>query len=454
MKLRPIFVVAVSLCLGALAYAQDAQEGPTPAYQNDAGPAHLGDEAPSLATDNDAETRNVVVAGFSVGAVYDNNGLYHSTAAPYYTSDTRYFIEPNIGFRRTFSEGDWTLSYSPGVSISQHDTSENQYSNNFAGELNWKPSSLFQFHARQDYSLTDNPFESVGNVQLLPSLGGLYGPNYDGVLPQTRRTSLVSTVDMTYRVADHSAVGLTGGYQRYDYDALNLGGGVLAFPFVDSDVYNGSAFYSQQLSSVVNAGVQLSYVDIYSRGAMVSRTQAPAPMVFIKATPSARLSFTLYAGPQYARTRDVLTIGGLFSTAVYSHSWYPTYGGSLTWSGHRNAFDVQAMRRISNGSGVLDAVQNSNAGIGYRLRMLQHLTGELRANWADNKGIGVLSSGGDTFSSTWLGGGPIFELKRSLALRVEAAYVHQSDMYLSGAAGNHCLVQASLDYHFRKNLGD
>jgi hypothetical protein len=186
---------------------------------------------------------------------------------------------------------------------------------------------------------------------------------------------------------------------------------------------------------------------------MVSRTQAPAPMLFVKITPGTHLSFTIYGGPEYARTRDVLTIGGLFSTVVYSHSWYPTYGGSLSWSAHRNAFDLQAMRRISNGSGVLDAVQNTGAGAGYRLRMLQHLVGELRANWTDDKGIGALSSG-SSFHSTWLGGGPIFELKRSLDLRVEAAYVHQSDIGLGSAAGNHCLVQASLDYRFRKNLGD
>ena len=453
MKLCPIFVVALLLLLGPAAYAQNAQDEPTPSYQEPSGPSHLGDEAPALATDSDIETRNVLVAGFSMGAAYDNRGLYHTGASPYYSSDTRYFLQPSIGLRRRFSEGDWTLSYTPGASISQHDPGDSQYSNNFAGDLNWKPNSNFQFHARQDYSITDNPFQSVGNVELLPALGGPFGPNYDGVLPQTRRTSLVSTADLTCRVAEHSAVGLTGGYQRYDYDAVNLGGGTLLFPFVNSDVYTGSAFFSQQLSPAVNAGVQLAYIDIYSRGAMVSRTQAPSPMLFVKYTPNAHLQITLYGGPQYSRTRDVITVGGLFSTVVYEHRWYPTYGGSLSWGGRRNAFDLQGMRRISNGAGVLDAVQETNAGAGYRLRFTQRLLGEVRTNWSDEKGIGALSSG-SYFHSIWAGGGPVLELKRSLALRLEAAYVHQSQLGLSTAFGNHFLLQASLDYRFHKNLGD
>ena len=68
---------------------QDAQEVPRPVAEETAGPAHLGAEAPALAIDTDLEVRNLLVAGFSLGGVYDNEGLYHSGVAPYYSSDMR-----------------------------------------------------------------------------------------------------------------------------------------------------------------------------------------------------------------------------------------------------------------------------------------------------------------------------------------------------------------------------
>ncbi len=101
---------AIILCLGmtTLVYAQDTQdtqEVPRPVAEETAGPAHLGAEAPALAIDTDLEVRNLLVAGFSLGGVYDNEGLYHSGVAPYYSSDARYFVQPSIGFQRTFSTG-------------------------------------------------------------------------------------------------------------------------------------------------------------------------------------------------------------------------------------------------------------------------------------------------------------------------------------------------------------
>lgn len=450
MKVSSILAVLLTLGLASAALAQDSQDPPKPAVEEQSGPSHLGGEAPTLAIGTDIESRNVLVAGFSMGAAYDTRGLYNSTTATY-SGDTRYFIQPSVAFQRTFSTGSWTLSYTPGVSFDPNSDSNSQYTQNLAGDMTWKPNSRLQLHARQDFSLTDNPFETVGRVDLLPGLGGPQGPNYDGVLPATKRTSLVSNVDVAYRVGEHSAIGFTGGFQKYNYDAT--ASSTTPFPYVNSEVVAGSIFYSHQFSSILNAGVQFAYMDIYSTGAAVSRTQAPAPMLFVKLTPNTHTEVTLYAGPEYARTREVLSLGILGNVAVYEHHWYPTYGGTLAWSGRRNAFDLQGQRRISNGGGVLEAVQSTSAGAGYRVRVAPKVLAELRANWSDEKGIGLLSNG-NYFQSLWAGGGPVFELNRSFSLRGDLAYVHQSQQGLAAVAGNHLLVQGSLDYRFHKSLGN
>jgi hypothetical protein len=449
MKFYLTILIVFSLGFATAGFAQDA-EVPKPVVVVSSGPSHLDSNAPSLALGSDTETGNVMVAGFSAGAAYDNRGLASGTPATY-SGDTRFFVQPSIGFQRRYDTGDWTLTYTPGVSISQHNSSDNQYTNNLAGDVNWKPNSRFALHGRQDYSLTDNPFETVGRVDLLPGLGGPLGPNYDGVLPETRRTSLVSNVDGSYRLSEHSSVGMTGGYQKYDFDALQSSTG--SYPFINSKVISGSVFYSQQLSATVNAGVQFAYSDIYSSGGEVSRTQAASPMLFVKWKPLPSTEVTLFGGPEYARTRDVVPLGVFGNIAVYGDGWRPTYGGTLAWSGGRTAFSVEGMRRISSGGGVLDAVQSTNAGAAYRARLRQRLLAEVRANWADEKAIGVLNYGA-YFRSLWAGGGPVFELSRSLALRMDVAYVQQSQQGIGAVAGNHVLVQGSLDYHFRKSLGN
>lgn len=444
MKTYLMILVVLSLGLATAGFAQDA-EVPKPVVVESNGPAHLDSNAPSLAMGTDTESGNTMIAGFSAGAVYDNRGLASGTPATY-SGDTRYFLQPSIGFQRRYSSGDWTLTYTPGLSMSQHDSNNNQYTNNLAGDLNWKPNSRFSLHGRQDFSLTDNPFETVGRVDLLPGLGGPLGPNYNGVLPQTRRTSLVTNADASYRLTEHSSVGMTGGFQKYDFDALNSTAG--NFSFINSKIISGSVFYSQQFSATVNAGVQFAYSDIYSSGAETSRTQVAAPMLFVKWKPIPSAELTLFGGPEYARTRDVLG-----SFAIYQGSWRSTYGGTLALSSGRSAFSVQGMRRISGGGGVMAAVQSTSAGAGYRARLQRKLLVELRTNWSDEKGIGLLNPG-SYFRSLWAGGGPVLELRRSLALRMEVAYVHQSQYGMGAIAGNHVLVQGSLDYHFRKSLGN
>ena len=439
-----ILAAVLSLGLANTAFAQEP-EPPKPMVQEETGPAHLGGEAPPLAIGSDIESRNVLVGGVSLGAAYDNRGLYNTTTSTF-SGDARYFVQPSIAFQRAYATGNWTLSYTPGVSYDSNNQNNTQYTQNLAGDVTWKPSERLQVHARQDYSLTDNPFETVGRVDLLPGLGGPLGPNYNGVLSDTKRTSLVSNLDLAYRVGEHSAVGFTGGFQKYNYEATTSS--TTPFPYVNSEVISGSAFYSHQFSEVVNAGVQLAYTDIYSTGAEVARTQAPAPMLFLKLTPNSQTEITLYAGPEYARTREVIA-----TLPVYEHHWFPTYGATLAWSGRRNAFNVQGMQRISNGSGVLEAVKDTNAGAGYRVRIAPRLLTELRANWSDQKAIGLVSSGA-YFQSLWAGGGPVFELTRLLSLRGDVAYVHQEQHGIGPVAGNHLLVQGSLEYRFRKGLGN
>ena len=102
---------------------------------------------------------------------------------------------------------------------------------------------------------------------------------------------------------------------------------------------------------------------------------------------------------------------------------------------------------------MLEAVRDTTAGAAYRFRVAKRLLSEVRADWSDEKAIGLLSQG-NYFESMWAGGGPVYELSRSFSLRADVAYVHQAQQGVAVVAGNHLMIQGSLDYRFHKGLGE
>lgn len=451
MKLFSFVAAILSLGMCATAVAQEVPaEGPKAPILDVSAPAHLGSEAPPLAMDSDVQSRNVMVLGFSVGGAYDTRGLYDSTTNTF-SGSARYFVQPSIAFQRTTNQGAWTLSYTPGFGYSPDDSNSNQYTHNVAGDVVWKPNGRLQLHLRQDYSRTTNPFETVGRVDLLPGLGGALGPNYTGVVPATRRDAIVSNMDVSYAIAEHTAFGFTGGFQKSDYTSTQAS--TAAFNYENSEVFTGSVFLSHQFSEIMSAGLQFAYSDLYSMGQDASRIQTPTPMMFVRLMPNTHVQFTFYGGAQFARAHETYDIGTLvFKIPVQEH-WYPTFGGSLAFSRRMQAFDITADQRVSNGGGVLAAVKSLNLGAGYRVRVAPLLLLEARVNYGNEKAIGVFNKG-DYFRSVWVGGGPTIQMSRSWSLRGEVAYVHQEEFGLSPVAGNHMIVQGSLDYRFKKNLGE
>ncbi|MDR3764597.1 MAG: hypothetical protein P4M01_10915 [Acidobacteriota bacterium] len=452
MKVFTFVAAILSLGMVGVAAAQSSMpDAPkTSLADGSSSSAHLGSVAPSLAMGGDLTSRNLLVFGVSTGASYDTLGLYNSTTGKF-SGDDRYFVQPSIAYQRTAAQGSFTLSYTPGFSYSPEDQNNDQYTQNAAVDFSYRPNYRWLIHGRQDYSRTDNPFETVGRVDLLPGLGGALGTGYNGVVPDTRRTDLVSNFDMTYAVGEHTALGFTGGYQKSQYDSTQSSSA--SFSYENSQSMNGSFFLSHQLSQQLTFGVQATYADYYTTGLERTRVQAPAPLLFIKVLPNPHMELTLYAGPQEARLHESYTSGGVTVTEPLRTNWYPNLGATLTVSRQRQAFSLNADERVSNGGGVLSAVRNVNASAGYRLRMMQHLTGEARVAFTNQKAIGTYSEG-DYLRSVWAGGGPSVELTHFLNLHCEVAYVHQEEHGLSPVAGNHLLVQGSLDFRFKKNLGD
>jgi hypothetical protein len=428
--------------LALIAVVTLSAQTPTP-------PAHLGSETPGLAVQEDPEYKNVLVGSVLASASYDTQALYTSTpGGGNYTGDFRYALQPSIGFQETRPHLSWTLSYTPGGSVSQHMTDQFQYTQNAGGELVWTPSTRVLLRLRQDYSLTTNPFEQVGREPLLPQLGGFFGPNYTNVLPYTKRETLVSNAELVFRLGPHTAVGFTGGFQKFDYTPINGFVPPSATNLIPSHTVNGSAFFSQQLSHSQTVGVQYAYIDIYSEPS--SRVQANDLMLFDRWQITPQHSLTVFGGGEYDRTRQ-------FEVIAIGNSWRPTGGLTYAWRGNRNALEIQGLRGISNGGGLMNASIMTSGSIGFRSRFTKRWVGDARFQIADQDSLDQTIK--ESFRSIWTGAGLVYEVNRHFSARVDYAYVHQSGQglpFLVGTQvfpGNQQLVQFSLDFHFLKPVG-
>jgi len=418
---------------------------------------HLSADAPSLVTQSDPDYKNVLFGSAMFGASFDTAGYSDANGAT--SSNIMYFVQPSIAFRQTVPTANWTLSYTPGVSISQHATDTTLFTHNLAGDGVWKATPRLTLHLRQDYSISTNPFETVGRVALLPDLGGYFGPNYDGVIPSSKRTAYVTNADISYRMTTHTSIGITGGYQQFDYASTS--NSLSSSALVNSTVFNGSVFVSDQISKRQTIGVQLAYTDIYSYGSQQSRVQAPAAFLFDTVRLTQHSLLTAFAGPEYSRSSmvtpitvlDPITLANVtVDLAISQRAWHPAAGVTYAWSGTQDAFTLDFSRRISPGGGLMSANVMTFGSAAFRTRLSKRWSTEERLS-VDNQDEIALLGPNASFRTLSAGGSLTREFNRNFSIRLDSAYISQTGNGLGFVPGNHGLVQITVDLHFLKGLG-
>ncbi len=439
----------------APAGSESTQSNATPAAS--AQPAHSTGEGPQLAVESDPEYKNVLVGNVMGSASFDDHGLSSQVTPGVQVSDARFAVQPSLAFQQTWQKMNWTLSYTPGVSISQHDVNDYQYTQNAGGQYVWQPSSRFRLQLRQDYTVTTNPFESVGREPLLPTLGGFTGPTSNNLLPANiKREMMVSNAEVMTRLSPHSALGFTGGYQKYNYGDVAGSDSTTPLTLTASHTYLGTAFYSLQVSPDMTIGVQSAVFDIFSdlQFSAPSRTQAYDAQLFDAWKLSPRSILTIFAGPEYSRDYEPQ-----LNLAISKH-WRPEAGVTYAWNGSKNAFTLDYVRRISDGGGLMGSALTNRGAAGLRSQLSRYWGLEERLEASDQLEVQGLVE----FQSYWAGIGLTRDLGRHLLFRLDYAHVRQITPglaslpstvkeLLSLSSGDHNLVQFSVDYHFVKPVG-
>lgn len=401
-------------------------------------------QMPSTSPRDDVEMTNVFKGTISVGSFFDDNAVIGAAPRQW---NLNYLITPSFDFEETRPRLDWGLTYAPGFIKSQNLPNRNLFSQDFGGHFTWLPSPHTSLSAQQTYVRSNNPFQQSATTP-----GPTISPNQTIFFPSLLQTSILSNAEYSYQFAEHSSIGLGGSFASERFDTTPKSGPTQSL--IRSQIASGNAYYSHQFSERNQLGVQYEG-QVLRFPARDARTTTHTFLFFdeMKLTPNA--TFTVYGGPEYSLTANqvVVNLGFIVITIpVRSNQWHTAAGAIYSWTGQRLAVTLNYTRRISDGGGLVGAVE-LNAGtatLSWRLTGRWSLTSTLTG--ADNQLLAIKTGQSElrTYSAR---AGTQYQLSRNLALEMSYERLNETGGFAGFPIGNHDLAAASITYSFLKPLG-
>jgi hypothetical protein len=169
---------------------------------------------------------------------------------------------------------------------------------------------------------------------------------------------------------------------------------------------------------------------------------------------SPSLTVSIFGGPQYSRTHEVVVLPLGFVTLqipVFSVQWNWAVGGAITKRTGNTVFQFTAQRQVSDGGGLIGAVVSSSVGASVRRRLPGRWDAIWSGGYANNSSLDTgVSSGG--FQSETAGFGLEHSLADRLSLRMRYDFQRQRGTGETPLLGNleRNLWSVQLLYQFRQ----
>lgn len=412
-------------------------------------PAPASGQLPRVVPLSEAESDNVAEFHITLRSSFDDGAL---SSAGRKTSDFRYSVFPSVAFMQKMPRFTWSLSYAPGVDISQRGLYADQFSHVFGGQMALQPTRRASFSIREEYLKSADPFAQLGQGIFESQPGPTGVPNQTLVLPNYTRTEIFSAAAFSYLVSDHTTFGINGRFGGQNYKNLPSSGPAAAL--IHSQMVSGGVYLSHQVSQQEAFGVQydaqnLKFVQ------QDSRTFTHSILFFdqFSFTPNSILS--VYAGPAYSLTRNQaqLNFGGLiFEFPVIKNSWSPSAGAIYFWRGERSSVEVQFTRRVTDGQGLLGAIYLDAGSAEFTQRLTPRWDMSLGINGGRDDLIG--GKGFGTELRTY-GGNARFSrrISQNVALSLFYQRINQSGSLANQIFRKHDIAGVSLEYSLLRPLG-
>jgi hypothetical protein len=394
------------------------------------------------------ERSNYLRGGLTFTSAYTDNAVGSVNGHP--VSDVSYSVWPTIALDETTTRSHLVLTYAPGFTFYQRESSLNEADQNASINFQYRLSPHVTFSARDGFQKSSNVFNQPDLASAGAVSGGTQEGNFSVIAPIADRLSNSGNVGLTYQFAANSMVGASGTFTNLHYPNQAEVPGLF-----DSESQSGQAFYAWRVSQMHYIGVTYQYQRLLSfptEGQNEAQTQAI--LVFYTLNPSKRFSISVFGGPQYA------DVGPQFLDTTSTpypafRSWNPAAGGSLGWQGRLSSLAISYSHLISSGGGLIGAVKTDSASASIRQQLSRMLSASVGGGYAGNDiltAVPLIGDNGHTVSGT---ASLQQQLGQHFNLQLGYTRLHQdySTVAVLAADPNTNREFVSISYQFSRPLG-
>ncbi len=406
-------------------------------------PALLGGKGASTAFVPKQERSNYLRGGINVTATYDDNALLASTGA---TSNTSVAIFPNFSIEQTTSRIRYTLGYAGGLTINENLGIGNQQAQNLNFDSQFRLSPHVNLRIAEVFSYTTGFFDAGTGTQIG---GGSGGPNPSLITPVSTERFNTTTVETNYHFAKNDLIGGSGSFYALHFSNVPEG-----TDLTDSQTASGSMFLLHRLFQGDWGGVAYRFDRItFDPGGGETLVHS----FTLVDTLSLENHFTLsgFIGPQYSVNQGLLP--GT-SQPTQSTDWSVAGGVEGGWRNLRTGVTAGYSRSVSDGGGVLGAVQLQNIHANFRRELVPGWAVALNFSHGTNQSVTVpFATSASSINLTSAGIALEHNVQNSIGLRVGYTHNFQEQFGLPapnptmGAHQN--LFYVTISYQWAKPLG-
>ena len=458
---RQIFALWAVLAVG-LAAAQDqpssnqAQDtAPAAAMVDDQrapAPALLTGESSSLSFAPELERSNYLRAGIGVGATYDDNAANTATAK---VGDFSYSILPNIQLDQTRARLHWTLGYAGGFTANQRLTQRNQASHDLSGTLQYRVSPHVDLRLSDAFLDVTGFLQQYQNGSVTPVTGPINQPNFTLITPLARNVNNTGNVDLSYQFSARDVIGVGGTF--YDSHFRDVPAG--STPLNDTSTRSGNAYYNRRLGAQNWAGVTYKFQHNEFGAANLNVTHSILFSDTFYLGGHTTLSF--YGGPEYSTLDTVFVTMNIappiisFATVSNTeHLLSGAFGASLGWQRSLTSLRLAVSRQVSDGGGILGAVQLTSVSGGIRRQLTKSTAADLNIMYGHNRELGSTFAGQSPFQSATGGVGLEQALGAHLVLGLDYYRDYQKgNLGIGDESVNHNRGAITISYSFTRPIG-
>jgi hypothetical protein len=396
---------------------------------------------------SEATEANVLFANLAVGAAVDDN---NNNSVMHPIGGAQYFADPSIAIEARHGHWAGELSYQPTLRVYVPSSSHiDLFNQAMGGTFHYEITKRLAIGLRQDYLRTFDPFQQLADTPLQPGIG--LGNRPGAVfLPDFRRTELLSQAEIDYRMAKYTSVGISSNFKQIQGNEL----GRQHKSLLDTNDTLGSAFVSHQFTARQAVGVQYEFLDIVFPG-KDTRTRTHGIFIFHQIAIREHLKFSAFAGPEYSRIHNQILLnlfGVIVPIPVSSTLWSAAGGAILDERTDRVGLQASFVRRISDGGGLLGAVEMNDAALNVRAKMAHRWVANFDGEMAQHTLLNEPAIG--KLQLLNVGAGVAYELDHELWIRALYQRAHElGESHSTLASANHNRMTLSVERNFTLPIG-